>query len=156
MRDGIHHYEEIRVWMLFISLAVSCNINNVICLKAVLSSGSSNYDSRRGKGLLHLKQCGCSEVHQARHCISESSSGGGSASFPHGSAFACAYWLLQSGGSVLIWGTTLTPIPIILSPEDNDIKDNSLGLSSSLQFSSFAWNHSAWTLYQLGCSSSHR
>lgn len=33
---------------------------------------------------------------------------------------------------------------IILSPKDNDIK------GSSLQFSSFARNRSAWTLYQLG------
>lgn len=33
---------------------------------------------------------------------------------------------------------------IILSPKDNDTQ------SSSSQFSSFAWNHSAWTLYQLG------
>ena len=65
-----------------------CNINN--CLKVVPSPGSSNYNSRKGKGLLHLKQCGCSEVHQARHWLSESSSGGRSASSPHDSALACA------------------------------------------------------------------
>lgn len=129
--------------MLFIPLAVSYNINNVICLKAVPSSGSSNYDSRKGKGVLHLKQCGCSEVHLARHCISESSSEGGNASFPHGSTLGLCLLTAAIWWQCPDLGTTLTPIPIILSPEDNDIKDSSLGLSSSLQFSSFAWNHSA-------------
>ena len=60
-----------------------CTVTNiVICLKAAPSPGSSNYDSSKGKWLFHLKHCVCSEVHQARHWISESSSAGGSASSP--------------------------------------------------------------------------
>lgn len=119
-----------------------CNINNIICLRLLPPQAPPTMIQERVKDCSNSSDVSALRfIHQARHCISESSSGGGSASSP---PWQCSYWLLQFGGGVLIWA--MTPIPIILSPEDNDIKDSSLGPSSSLQFSSFARNHGAWTL----------
>lgn len=56
--------------------ACKCTVTNIICLKAVPPLIPHTSGIQEGiKGLLHLMQCVCSKVHQARHCVSKPSLG---------------------------------------------------------------------------------
>lgn len=84
-------------------MEVDCNINNIIWLKAVLPpQASPTMIQERWRIAPHQENCLFWSSSSQTLENSESSSVEGTASSHHGRAFACAYWLLRFGGSVLV------------------------------------------------------